>query len=221
MHTASIKTMNELCSNWNNVTSSADLQFTCCPTVQPCTQAILTSFYRLADKSETFRSMWKSKLSNSLTPHFTQVDIVELVWIPTVIDCLTLISNLRSGRILLSEVKKVFRQQKIEQSCHSLVDSLSSCFSVRDFSNTFSLETVTESSEFSDRSWIDTVCRQCEHYNLSLKCIECARALLGLRDKLGLKGDFSCIQVLGDKVCMHGISKMLNCLVIDIHSLGF
>ena len=107
--------MSELCSNWNDVTSSADLHFTCCPTVQPCTQSILTPFYCLADKSEIFRSMWKNKLSHSLTPHFTQMDIVELVWIPTVTDCLTLISKLRSGRILLSEVKKVFRQQKIGQ----------------------------------------------------------------------------------------------------------
>ena len=192
--------MSDLCSNWNDVTSSADLHFTCCPTVQPCTQSILTPFYHLAEKSEIFRRMWKNKLSHSLTPHFTQKDIVEHVWIPTVTDCLTLISKLRSGRILLSEVKKVFRQQKIGQGCHSLVDALSSCFSAKDFLYTLSLEAVTESSEFSDKSWINTVCRQYEHYNLSLKCMECARALLGLQDKLGLKGDFSRIQVLGDKV---------------------
>ena len=190
-----------LCLNWNDKTARADLKFMCCPTVEFCTQCILTPFYTLAKRSEIFRSMWKNKLSG--LPNYcvvTQEQIVELVWKATVADCWTLIGRLKDGKILLSEVNEVFRDQNIRQSCHSLVDSLPSFCSVDISSNWTLVETLEKPSTGLNETWINTVCKQVEHYKVSLKCLNCAKALLNLRDKLKLKGDFSCIQVLGDEV---------------------
>ena len=200
---ASIKPMVELCSNWNDKTASADLKFTCCLTVEPCTQSILMSFYTLAKNSEIFRRKWKNKLSGSLDTcvgGFIQKQIVELVWKPTVADCWTLIGKLKDGVILLSEVNEVFGKQNMRQSCHSLVESLPSFYSEDILPDGVLVESLENSSMCSNETWIDTVCKQVEHYNVSLKCIKCAKALLTLRDNLKLKGDFSSIQVLGDEV---------------------
>lgn len=220
LQVVSIKVMIELCSNWKDETASADLQFTCCPTVKPCIKSILNSFY-LAIKSEIFRGMWKNKLSTSLKSHhgaFTQNDVVELVWKPTVNDCWTLIHRLKTGEMLMSEVKKIFRGQDIHQSCLSLLNSLPLCFPVDVSESNRALTTAVDyqskscflvdvSSDqtssvnaFTHREWIDTVCKQFDHYIDSLECIECAQAILTIRDKLNLKGDFSRIQVLDDKV---------------------
>ena len=191
--------MAQLCSNWSTEsTASTDLQFKCCPIIQPCLQSILTPFYDLAYRSEIFRSKWNTKLSTALTSHygaFTQENIVELVWTPTVKNCQLLIDKLKSGNILLSEVKETFGKQNFRQSCLSLINSLPSDES----------EAVNGSSESvnapSDKHWIDIVCKQVDHCNVSFWCVECAQQLLSLRDKLELKGDFSHLQlVVGDHV---------------------
>ena len=205
------KTMAELCSNWKDESiSSTDLQFKCCPTIQPCLQAILTPFHALAHKSEIFRSMWKKKLANTLGSHcgaFTQEDIVELVWRPTVKDCQLLINRLKSGKILLCEVTKIFGKQDIQQSCLSLFNSLPPCTDIPSDKNEAVNGSVSASvNATSDKHWIDIVCEQVEHYNISFRCVECAQQLLSLRDKLELKGDFSCLQVVGDKVSCSGCS---------------
>ena len=195
--------MVELCSNWNEKTASADLKFTCCPTVESCTLSILTPFHTLAKESEIFRNKWKKKLSDLLDTcvgAFTQEQIVELVWKPTVIDCWTLIDRLQDGDIMLKEVNELFFKQNMRQSCRSLVNSLPPFYSVDISSDGVLVESLENSSASSNETWIDTVCKQVEHYNVSLKCIKCAKALLSLRDNLELKGDFSSIQVLGAEV---------------------
>ena len=198
--------MAELCSNWKDESiSSTDLQFNCCPTIQPCLQAILIPFHPLAHKSEIFRSIWKKKLSTTLGSHcgaFTQEDVVELVWRPTVKDCQLLISRLKSGQILLSEVTKIFGMQDIQQSCLSLINSLPSCSSI--LSDKHEAVNGSVSDATSDKQWIDIVSKQVEHYKISFRCVECAQQLLSLCDKLELKGDFSCLQVVGDKVSCSG-----------------
>ena len=201
---ASIKPMVVLCSNWNDETASTDLKFKCCPT---CTLSlsILTSFQTLAKESEIFRNKWKKKLSGSLDAcvgDFTQKQIVELVWKPTVIDCWRLIARLQDGDIMLKEVNELFCEQNMQQTCRSLVDSLPPFHSVDISSDEVLVESLNfeNSSTCSNETWIDTVCKQVKHYNVSLKCIKCAKALLSLRDNLDLKGDFSSIQVLGAEV---------------------
>lgn len=196
---APFKPMAELCSNWNNKTASADLKFICCPTVESCTQSILMSFYTLAKQSEIFCYKWKNKLSGALDAcvgAFTQKQVVELVWKPTVADCWTLIGRLKDGDIMLKEVNELFCKQNMRQSCYSLVNSLPPFYS-RDFSSDALLKSLKISSTWRNKTWIDT---QVEHYNAYLKCRKCAKALLSLRDNLNLKGDFRSIQVLGDEV---------------------
>lgn len=206
--------MAELCSNWSNEsTTSSDLQFKCCPSIQPCLQSILTPFYHLALRSDIFCRMWKKRLSTALVSHhgaFTQENIVEFVWRPTVNDCQLLITGLKSGNILLSEVKKVFGKLDIRQSCHSLINSLPPCYI--SFDKNKAVYVSSSENAPSDKHWIDTVCRQVEHYDVSFRCVECAQQLLSLRDKLELKGDFSSLQVLGDEV---------SCWCIIVHFIGF
>ena len=188
MQTTSVKTVAELCSNWSIETASADLKFTCCTTIEPCTQVILTPFYHLAVSSELFRRVWKRKLCTALMSHCgaSQEDIVKFVWRPTVEDCWTFLNELKSRRILLSELW----EQNIRQSCRALMTFLPSL-------NTEGIPFDGEDS----MEWIDTVCEQVKYYYVSLKCIECAQAVIRLRDRLELKGDFTHIQNLGDKVC--------------------
>ena len=192
---ASAKSMVELCSNWSIDTDSADLKFTCCPTIEPCTQAILTPFYHLAVNSELFCCVWKRKLCNALMSHCdaSQEDVVKFVWRPTVEECSTFLNKLKSRRILLSELKELLYEKDIQQSCQALMSSLPPLDTV-DLGISLDEEDSTE--------WIDTVCEQVKCYYLSLKCIDCAEAVFKLQDKLELKGDFTHMQILGDKVAI-------------------
>lgn len=226
---ASSKTMAKLCSNWCR---KEKLNFTCCRVIKPCTQSILTSFSHLAKprRSQIFRRMWNKNMSTfleswkkkmSTNPEFndfiTQKKIIEVIWQPTVTYCQKLVDRLKSGTISMSEIEEIFCDDKdltdIKLSCDSLLDSLISSKLVKDSSN---------------KQWIHTVCRQIKHHRLSLKCIECAQAIFSLRDKLKLKGDFSRIKVVGDKVTiqlvlqtqlMHSalttIYKILNVICIS------
>ena len=183
--------MAELCSNWSIDTASADLKFTCCPTIKPCTQAILTPFYHLAVSSEIFCRVWKRKLCTALMSHCgaSQEDIVRFVWRPTLEESWTFLNKLKSRRILLSELKELLYEQDLLRSCQALLSSLPP------------LNTIGISLDEGDSvEWIDKVCEQVKCYYLSLKCIDCAQAVFILQDKLELKGDFSHMQILGDKV---------------------
>ena len=177
--------MAELCSNWSINTASADLKFTCCPTIKPKTQAILIPFYHLAVNSEIFCRVWKRKLCTALMSHCgaSQEDIVNFVWRPTVEECWTFLNKLKTRRILISELKELLCEQDIEQSCRALMCSLPP------------LNTVDISLDEEDSmECIDTVCEQ-------VKCMVCAQAVFRLQDKL-LKEGFTCMQILRDKVAI-------------------
>ena len=211
-----------LCSNWCRETVIDELTFTCCLIIKPCTESILTPFSHLAkpSRSQIFHRMWKEKMSTYLECHYsiTQEKIIECIWRPTVTYCQELVDRLKSGDISMSEIEEVFCDDKnltaIGLSCDSLLNSLGHSALVEDSSN---------------REWIPTVCKQIKHYRLSLNCIECARAIFSLRDKLDLNGDFSHIKVLGDEVTilalhtqlMYSLTSQLNvCLSTYYISLG-
>ena len=203
-----VKSMADLCLNWSIYTASADLKFTCCPTIKPCTQAILAPFYHLAVNSETFCRVWKSKLCTALTSHCggSQEDIVKFVWQPTIEECSTFLNKLRSRRILLSELKELLYEQDIQQSCRALMSFLPPLdtvdISLDEEDSMESIDTVDISLDEEDlMESIDTVCEQVKSYYLSLKCIDCAQAVFRLQDEL-LKGDFTHMQFLGDKVAV-------------------
>ena len=135
---------------------------------------------------------------------FTQEDIVTFVWKPTFEYCVELIARLEHGEITLSEVERVFCDDEtltdLQLSCEFLVRSLVSCSSPKHSTFTFctcECCTTAEIQQFFirdtsvkislDMSWIQTVCKLIEHYRLSKKCIECAKALLTLCDENHLK----------------------------------
>ena len=221
----SIKPMNELYFHWNDP-DDCNLSFTCCPTIKPCTLAILGSFYLLATsgRKEVFCRIWNANMTSLMSRRncvFTQEDIVRFVWKPTFEYCVELVTRLEHGGIMLNEVERVFCDDKkltdLQLSCESLVKSLVSCSSTEhstfrfctcECCTTFKIQQFfihdTSVKISSDMGWIQTVRKQIEHYRLSKKCIECAKAILTLCDEnhLNLKvaGDFSSVFVLGEKV---------------------
>ena len=220
LNCAIIKPMKELYYHWSD-TQDCVLSFTCCPTIQPCTLAILDSFYRLATtgRSEIFHRSWRDNLLSFLAPRdcaFTQENIIKFVWKPTFKYCVELIASLEQGSITLSEVERIFCDDEtladIQLSCESLVKSLAPCSLpifpfctcegciTRKTRQLFSIDTSVKT--LPDMCWIQTVCKQIENYRLSQKCIECAKALIILcdEDHLNLNGDFISILVLGKKV---------------------
>ena len=225
LHVVSIKPMKELYYHWND-THDCDLGYTCCPSIQPRTLSILSSFYLLATtgRKEIFCRIWNDNMSSLMSRHncaFTQEDIVDFVWKPTFNYFVELIARLQHGEITLREIERVFCDDEkltdLQLSCEDLVKSLVSCSSpehstfrlcpckgcrtskIRQF---FIRDTSVKISL--DIGWIHTFLKQIEHYRFSKKCIECAKALLTLCDEshLNLKvaGDFSFIFVLGEKV---------------------
>ena len=203
LHNVSRKPMKELYFHWND-SQDCDLGYKCCPTIQPCTLAILGSFYVLAitGKTEIFRYVWKENMSSLMSRHnycaFTQEDIVKFVWKPTFEYYVKLITRLRGG-ITLSEVEQIFCNDEtltdLQSRCKSVSKSSSVSYSVPEhlifkfctydccttqeiqqhFINTTSRTIVS-----SDLEWIATVYKRIQHYRLSL---ECAQAVLTLCDK--------------------------------------
>ena len=62
-----------------------------------------------------------------------------------------------------------------------------------------------------ETEWIETVCKQIEHYRLCLKCKECAQVVLTLcdEDHLNLTGDFNSIHVLIKKVIYYNLTAAI------------
>ena len=220
------KPMSELCFHWNDDTHDCALRFTCCPTIKTCTVPILSPLYLFSTNGRTdiFRYAWKENLSSLKSRRncaFTQENIVNFVWKPTVAFCMDLITRLKDGRISLSEVEQVFCSDEsltdLQSSCESLVKSLvsskqltykfcrcRSCTKSK-IQQHFSSVTFRSMKISLDLSWIEKVRKQIEHYRLSKKCIECAKMLLTLCDQNHLNldtsaGDYNSLLVLGQKV---------------------
>ena len=187
------KKMNELCSNWKD----SDLIFTCCQTLEPCVMAILPKFSLLARASgnEIFINTWKKHLNVALqstltsTRSLTQEDVCTMVWMPTVEFCQCFVTELKNKTMLLSRIEEIFggdcEVADIETYSVSLVKALSSCFPEQVSPNT---------------NWIKPVCKQIEHFHLSLKCTKCAKAILQVQSHLELTGDFRLIKDLANQV---------------------
>ena len=232
MNNVSTKLMKDLYFHWNSDVDCV-LSYTCCPTIQPITLSILDSFFRLAT-NQIFCCNWSKTLSiflkQSHDSPITQDEIVTSVWKPTLYVCVELINDLESGEITLQKVDQVFGDEKVtdmKNDCESLVKELSSCLSHKGLNVMFCsceccstieiqqfFENDTTLAVSSDTSWIETVREQIEHYRLSQKCIECAKALTILcdEDHLNLTGDFGSIHVLGNKVMICIALEVLVCL---------
>ena len=182
--------MKELCSNWKDDITSTCLIFTCYKALEPCVQDILPKFSQLAN-SKIFLCTWKKQLDAAIEAMPTgsctllQEVVYRQVWGRTVSFCQELICALKSNTMLLSQIEEVFKLIEIKSSITSLVRALSSCFPLQ----------VPP-----DTDWIRPVCSQIKHFRLSLKCTECAQAILQLRDCLELTGDFSIIEIVAEQV---------------------
>ena len=211
------KPVKELYLHWNE-SRDCYLGLRCFPpTLKLCTISILNLFCIVAT-TNVFRQIWKNNLSIFLASKIdsTQENIIEFVWKPTFKYCVELITRLRSGDISLSEVDKVFCDEKtlkdLQSSCKSLAESLVSCKEHSSYKLCMcgcgtALEIqqhfASDISMISNGTeWTVAACKRIEHYRLCLKCMECAQTVLTLcdEDHLDLTGDFITIHALVEKV---------------------
>ena len=210
------KPVNELYLHWNE-SHDCYMGLRCFPTLKLCTLSFLNSFCILAT-TNVFQQIWRNNLSIFLASKIdsTQENIIDFVWKPTFKHCVELITRLKSGNILLSEVEKVFCDEKtledLQSSCESLTRSLiyckehssyklctCGCCTAPEIQQRFTSDTSMISKE---SEWIVPACKSIEHFRLSLKCMECAETVLTLcdEDHLNLTGDFITIHALVEKV---------------------
>ena len=188
------KQMKDLCSNWGDLTDEVNI--ICCSSVQHCVKDILPAFSLLAKSNNNgiFRHTWKKQMSAALRHvdaglcELTQEKMCDYVWEPTVTFCKKFIYELKHKTIPISRVEDVFgdcQLPDIKSSTESLVKTLAKCF---------------PKDVPSDTDWIIPVCEKINHFRLSLKCTECAEAILRLQSCLKLTGDFCLIKHLATQV---------------------
>ena len=120
------KPVKELYLHWNESHDYCYWGLRCFPpTLKLGTFSILISFFILAT-TNVFRQIWKNNLSIFLASKndSTQENIIDFVWNPTFKYCVELITRLKSGDISLSEVEKVFCDEKTLEDVYSSLESL-------------------------------------------------------------------------------------------------
>ena len=178
------KKINSLCQ-----TSDAICKVVCFPAARSL-DSCLDDFYLISYKhsSEMFHKFWQEKLAEFPVLNFK--DVSNGVWKKALNSCTKLMSDLKSGNMVLADIDHHFRdvylhrRDKLQQDLINLHCGLNS------------IKLINESS-----SWItDIVVRIGQYWDLC-GYREAAEAFLKIRNTLKLTGDFAIVERVASEVC--------------------
>lgn len=170
-------------------------QIECYPVAKallPHVEHIYVSFKNFSTKY--MNSVWDSKFSEAgakETP-LTYEDVVTQVWEPVIEDCSSMLEMLKTRKMKLIDIDTQFKEkyadkQELDSNLHLLCKVIHIC----------SQNGIVAASE-----WVEGVSSIIYHYWELCACIESGKALLEVRDRLKLSGDFGTIE----KIVMLNVS---------------
>ena len=150
-------------------------------------------FYEVSKKypSDLFNRFWLEKVSQVVKEDnpLTFQQVVDNVWKPVFDRCLKLLDDLKSGKLALSDVDSLFKENYSSDQDHLKKDL---------YNLHVVINTCNESSDNSD--WIQSVTdRIGQHWNLC-NYHEAAEAFIKIRDMLHLTGDFTLVETVTSQV---------------------
>lgn len=168
------------------------VSFSIAKPLEPCYE----HFYLLSTKysSDLFNRFWLEKVSqvSKEKKPLTFQQVVDVVWIPVFNRCMKLLDDLKSRKLILSDVDGLFKEN---YSSDINQDRL-----IQDLCNLYVGINTCNKQSSNDSYWIQSVvCHIVQYWNLC-SYHEVARAFIKIRDMLQLKGDFALVETVANQV---------------------
>ena len=137
-----------------------------------------------------FDSFWLETLSQvgSNNEVITFQQVVNLVWTPVWEQCIQLLKDLQTYRMLLTDVDKVITKYSDQEDL------------INDIALLYQAVNECSSKGIEDFQWIRGVCNCIWHYRNLCNYHDTAKSLLEICNSLGLTGDISLIESIANKV---------------------
>ena len=171
---------------------SGECEVACFPMTKPL-ECCYKHFYEVSKKhpSDLFNRFWLKKVSQvakeKKTLTFQQV--VDNVWKAVFDQCLILLDDLKSGKLALSDVDNLFKENYSSDQDHLKQDL---------YNLNVVINTCNKSSDNSD--WIQSVTDRIGQYWNLCNYHEAAEAFIKIRDMLHLTGDFTLVETVTSQV---------------------
>ena len=154
---------------------------------------IATTFYTCTQTypSNLFQHYWSQQVEKIKHSHLTISDATNKLWQPVFDTCCTLLENIRSKKVVLSEVDRLlmqYRPEELHMQLQQLDKAMCKCLS---------------KSVSSSQIWIKEAVERMEQYRSLRQHASAAKTFLKLRDTLKLTGDFGMIEKLSTEVLLH------------------
>ena len=174
-------------------THSYDIEIVSFSTAKPL-EPSYKHFYLLSKthSSDLFNRLWHEQISQvaKVKKTLTFQQVVDVVWMPVFNQCIKLLDDLKSGKLALSDIDRLFKESYLSDQ-----DRL-----IKDLCNLHVGINACNQQSSDDSDWIQSVvCHIVQYWNLC-NYYEAARAFVKIRDMLQLTGDFTLVETVANQV---------------------